>query len=136
MADHVVRVLDAAHVRHADLDVELRGRSQLSSVAARKGQRPAADRISVFDTVYEIHRIAGAAQRHIKVAALGKITERLNDAQAEVGVVGIRGRRGDGILQSHGAETGRLHILCHYIFYNSSYYLIPGQNIKMVYLKL
>ena len=73
MANNVVRVLDAAHVRNRDLDVELRRGAKLATIATGERQRAAAERIRELDALDQVHRIARAAERHIEVARLGEV---------------------------------------------------------------
>jgi len=53
----VVRILDAAHVRHAHLDIQLGCRAEFAAIAARQRESSQARRIRVLQAFNQIHRV-------------------------------------------------------------------------------
>src|SRR5205814_6071935 len=93
ITDHVahdhVGVFDAPHVRRRHLDIELRHRPELPAIAPGERDGAAADGAGVLDRPQYIRRVAGTADPHEQVAALGEIFELLDENRVVGDIVGV-----------------------------------------------
>ena len=116
VGDHVahnhVRIFDASHVRHADIQIQLRDRAQFTAIASGESDRLATDRVRVFKRIHDVRRVARAADRQYDVSLRTRSSSTAQRTRSHRYVIRICKHRRHVVAQRHNLELVVAFVAC------------------------